>query len=67
MAPAAINDQVREAIVATRGLAVHLEAGFGLRRGGCSGALLKTSAFRTGGQACHIRLGDGGEAKHQKG
>ena len=45
MAPAAINDQVGKAILTTGGLAVHLEASFGLRRGGSGSTLLEAGAF----------------------
>jgi hypothetical protein len=66
MAPAAIHDQVGKAILTTGGLAVHLEAGFGLGRCSGSGTLLEAGAFRAGSEASHIRLGDGGEAEHQE-
>ena len=67
MAPAAVNDQMGQAVVTTGCLAVHLETGFGLRRVGCSGSLLEAGAFRAGRQTRHIRLGDGGKAEHQQG
>ena len=67
MGPASVNDQVRQAICAAGGLAVHLEASFGLGCGGCGCALLKACAFGARGEASNVSFDDGSEAEHQKG
>ena len=45
MTPAAVHDQMGETIVTAGGLAVHLEASFGLRRGGSGSTLLEAGTF----------------------
>ena len=67
VAPAAINDQVRQSVITAGGLAVHLKTGLGLGCCGGSSALLEAGAFGAGGQAGHVSLGDGSEAEHQEG
>ena len=66
MVPAAINDQVGQAVSTADSLAVHGETGLGLVGFSPSSALLEASAFRTGGKASHICLGHGGEANEQE-
>jgi len=65
--PAAVHDQVGQAIGAAHGLAVHRKAGLGLLGFGSGGTLLEAGVFGAGGQACHIGLGHGSEAQKQEG
>jgi hypothetical protein len=58
---------VGQTVVATHSFAVHLETSFGLRCGGSSGTLLKASTLSAGGQAGHVRFGNGSEADDEQG
>lgn len=65
MAPPTVSNEVRQAILSTGGLAVHLETCLGLGGGGSSGTLLEAGAFSTRGESGNISLGDWGESKDQ--
>ena len=67
VAPAAVHDQVGQAIGAAECLAVHLEAALGLGRGGGAGPLLKASVFGARREAADVGVGHRREAENQEG
>ena len=66
MAPAAVHDQVGQAIGAANRLAVTLKTGLGLRCGSSFGARLEAGVLTAGGQASHIGMGHRGEAEEKE-
>ena len=66
MVPAAIHDQVGQAIGATYSLAIHGKAGFSLGGFGPCGPLLEAGIFAAGGEPRHVSVGQRREAEDQK-